>query len=81
MRLVNTPTVAFSTITLWPVCFSNSGTSASSTCLKAPAVSTLISAAAASRVPPIAAMDRTVRPNNVMRMVALLIASLRSSAP
>src|SRR5262245_4440853 len=46
-RLVSWPTVPLSSTTLWPVAFSNSGTSATTTCLKAPVVSTLISAAVA----------------------------------
>ena len=41
------PTVSFSIATLCPVCFSNSGASATTICLKAPAVSTLMSAATA----------------------------------
>ena len=49
IRLMSAPTVSFSTVTLCPVCCSNAGSSASSTCLKAPAVSTLISAAPAPR--------------------------------
>src|SRR5882724_4797092 len=46
-RFCNCPTVPLSTTTLWPVAFSNSGTKATTTCLNAPVVSTLISAAAA----------------------------------
>src|SRR3954452_22882647 len=46
-RFCNWPTVPLSTTTLWPVAFSNSGTSATTTCLNAPVVSTLISAAVA----------------------------------
>src|SRR6266567_5106600 len=49
-RFCNWPTVPLSTTTLWPVAFSNSGTKATTTCLNAPVVSTLISAAAAGCV-------------------------------
>ena len=44
-RLVSWPTVPLSSTTLWPVAFSNSGMSATTTCLKAPVVSTFSSAA------------------------------------
>src|SRR5262245_39478325 len=45
IRFWRPPAVSLSTVTLLPVCFSKSGTSASTTCLKAPAVKTLTSAA------------------------------------
>src|SRR6185295_17853653 len=45
IRFCRPPAVSLSTMTLLPVCFSKSGTSASTTCLKAPAVRTLTSAA------------------------------------
>ena len=44
-RQARPPAVSFSIVTLWPVRFSNSGTSSRATGLKAPAVRSLRSAA------------------------------------
>src|SRR5688500_13225264 len=46
-RRARAPAVSFSIVTLWPVFFSNSGTSSSATDLKAPAVNSFRSAAEA----------------------------------
>ena len=46
-RRARAPAVSFSIVTLWPVFFSNSGTSSSATDLKAPAVRSFRSAAEA----------------------------------
>src|SRR6185437_4423351 len=47
MRFFKPPDVSLTTVTLLPVCFSKSGTRASTTCLNAPAVRTFNSAALA----------------------------------
>src|SRR5262249_55418139 len=75
IRLVSAPTVSFWTVTLWPVCFSNSGTSASTTCLNAPAVSTLISAAAAFPDAP-AAIATAARPNKLILIASSILIGL-----
>jgi hypothetical protein len=69
IRLVSAPTVSLSTMTLLPLVRSKSGTSASSTCLKAPAVRTLISAAAAGRAAP-TPMSTMAIPTNIVRIAS-----------
>ncbi len=49
MRLTSAPAVSLSTTTLWPVRASNAGTIATTTCLKAPVVRTLMVSAHAGR--------------------------------
>src|SRR4026207_2064331 len=81
-RFCNWPTVPLSSTTLWPVAFSNSGTSATTTCLNAPVVSTLISAAVAG-VGMYPASPRTAVKSspNLYRMRRLLVnANLPSTA-
>jgi hypothetical protein len=72
IRLVSAPTVSFWTVTLWPLCFSNSGTSASTTCLNAPAVKTLSSAAAALPDAP-AAIATAARPNKLILIASSIL--------
>ncbi len=65
MRLARAPAVSLATTTLCPVCFSNSGATAMTTDLKAPAVNTVISAAdeavPASRAPSASHAAATLR--------------------
>ena len=63
MRFFRPPAVSLSTVTLWPVSFSKSGMSASTTCMKAPAVSTLISAPFAAEPKPAKNAISSAKPN------------------
>jgi hypothetical protein len=72
-RRARAPAVSFSIVTLWPVFFSNSGTSSSATDLKAPAVKSFRSAAEAGAMPAIA--RRAIRK---ARMIFSLDPLLRS---
>src|SRR5260221_3814600 len=81
MRLVSTPTVALSSVTLWPVAFSKSGTVASRISLKAPAVSTLISAAAAPALPPSIATAPTSAVSRIRRIGLQIPRRLPQRAP
>src|ERR1700736_5930351 len=74
MRLASAPAVSLSTMILSPDRFSKSGTSAVTTDLKAPAVSTLISAAEAS-APPI----RTPSARQDATRVRIVVIPLRST--
>src|SRR6185312_2194252 len=79
-RFCNWPTVPLSITTLFPVAFSNSGTKATTTCLNAPVVSTLISAATAVCVSanPITAPSRS---HLLRRIVSPLPACLKLLKP
>ncbi len=79
IRFLSAPTVSFSTVTLWPVCFSNSGSTASSTCLNAPAVKTLISAAATPRGA-LSAMTTTASVSNAVLMSASSLSGIIQQA-
>src|SRR6185312_10119670 len=78
MRRVSAPAVSFSTVILWPVCFSNSGSMSTSTGLNAPPVSTLrLSAAADPRLPTRSKRTRSGR----MKGLSILRLNLEENGP
>src|SRR6266702_5889812 len=80
IRLTSAPTVSLSTVTLWPVFFSKSGTIASTTCLNAPAVSTFTSAAVADDAAMIVAASVRAEATS-LRMTPLLCSARRHPIP